>query len=409
MGTTAALGKPEAKSTIYRILFAISLVHLLNDTMQAVIPAMLPILKDSMNLQYYQIGLIGFALNMTSSVMQPVVGLYTDKRPTPALLPLGMAASFIGMLGLGLAPNFWIVLLSASLVGIGSAVFHPEGSRVAYMAAGPRRGLAQSIYQVGGNAGQSLAPILTMWIFAPFGQTGVLWFTIVAAGAILMQAYVASWYKTELAVRPAIKKRSSSAKISTARRRSILFAICMLIFLVFCRSWYHGAVSVYYPFYLIDVYGLNVQSAQPYIFLFLAAGAVGTFFGGPLADKFGRRNIIFFSMIGSAPLALLLPYAGTYWAYPLLLVNGFILLSSFSVAVVYAQELVPGHIGTVSGLIVGLAFGMGAIGAVALGNLADWMGIEFVMKAASFLPLLGIATILLPSDRKLAEWSSESE
>jgi MFS transporter, FSR family, fosmidomycin resistance protein len=405
--STAVLGKPESRSTIYRILFAISLVHLLNDSMQAVIPAILPILKDTMNLQYYQVGLIGFVLNMTSSVMQPVFGLYADKRPTPALLPLGMAASFLGMVGLGLAPNFWIVLLSASLVGIGSAVFHPEGSRVAYMAAGPRRGLAQSIYQVGGNAGQSLAPILTMLIFVPLGQVGVLWFTIVAACAILMQVYVASWYRTELAAGAAVKKKAVTARPSLARRKSIAFAIVTLIFFVFCRSWYHGAISVYYPFFLIEHRGLDVQAAQPFIFLFLAAGAAGTFFGGPLADRFGRRNILFFSMIGAAPLALLLPYADTFWAYPLLLVNGFILMTSFSVAVVYAQELVPGHIGTVSGLIVGLAFGMGAIGAVALGNLADWMGIGFVMKAASFLPLLGIVSILLPSDRKLTAWSSE--
>jgi FSR family fosmidomycin resistance protein-like MFS transporter len=398
---------PDVTPTVYRILLAISIVHLLNDSIQSVIPAIFPILMDSMKLSYTQIGWISFAINFTASIMQPVVGIYTDRKPSPYLLPLGMVSTFAGMLLLAFAPSYGLVLLAVSLVGLGSAAFHPEGSRVSHMAAGPRKGLAQSIFQVGGNSGQSLAPIMTKLIFIPLGQFGAIWFTGVAAAAIAVQMYVARWYKAFLLEAPVKVKQTVTRTVNPQRRKQVLFAISMLIFLVFVRSWYSAAMSSYYAFFLRDDYGISLDHAQDFIFLFLAAGAVGTFFGGPIADRFGRRNLIFFTMLGSAPLALILPYVGVTWSYILLPLIGLILFSSFSVTVVYAQMLYPGKVGTVSGLIIGLAFGMGGVGGVVLGNLCDTFGTARVMELCGFLPLLGVLTFLLPSDRKLKEWSEE--
>ncbi|MGO0061215.1 MFS transporter [Brevibacillus fluminis] len=397
--------QPDVKPTVYKILLAISLVHLFNDTIQAIVPAILPIFKDSMRLTYMQSGIIVFALNMTSSVMQPVVGMFADRRPTPIILPIGMGFTFLGVLGLALAPNYWLVLLSVLLIGLGSAVFHPEASRVANMAAGSRRGLAQSIFQVGGNSGQSLASVMTALVFAPLGQIGAIWFTLVAAFGIFVQGQIAKWYGNYLRTNELARKKNAARAISPERKKKITFAIYMLIFLVFARSWYQSGITIYYPFYLMDKFGISLDKAQMYIFLYAAAGAVGTFMGGPLSDTFGRRNLLMFSLLGTAPLALILPYANAFWAYVILLFNGFILLSSFSVTVVYAQDLIPGKVGTVSGLITGLAFGLGALGAVGLGGLIDKFGLGFVMQAVSFLPLLGVLTLLLPSDKTLKAWA----
>ncbi|TVY08943.1 MFS transporter [Paenibacillus cremeus] len=391
--------------TVFRILLAISLVHLFNDTIQSVIPAILPLFKQSMGLNYMQSGIIVFALNMTASVMQPAVGVYSDRKPSPYLLPLGMASTFLGVLGLALAPSYGLILLSVLLVGVGSAVFHPEASRVAYMAGGSRRGLAQSIFQVGGNAGQSLASIMTALIFVPLGQLGALWFTLVALLAIVVQLYIAHWYSGYMAAKPPVRQSGATRVMNPARKKRIAFAIAMLIFLVYARSWYSAGITIYGPFDLMNRFGIRLEQAQLYIFLFAAAGAVGTFFGGPLSDKFGRRNLILFSMLGTAPLALVLPFANGFWTYVILMINGFILMSSFSVTVVYAQELIPGKIGTVSGLITGLAFGLGALGAVALGGLADWIGLPVVMQMVGYLPLLGFLTFFLPSDREIKAWS----
>ncbi|WP_040950230.1 MFS transporter [Gorillibacterium massiliense] len=396
------------KPTIYRILFAISLVHLFNDSIQAVFPAMNnPIFRDTMHLSYTQIGFIAFGLNFTASIMQPIVGIYTDKRPSPFLLPLGMVSTFLGMLLLAFSNSYPMVLVSVVLVGIGSAVFHPEGSRVANMASGTRRGLAQSIFQVGGNGGQALAPLFTILILLPLGQKGTIWFTLVAAAAILVQIFVASWYTKELAQRPRKAKHGAARVISKERKRQVMSAMVVLIFLVFVRSWYHTGISNYFVSYLREELGMGKSASQYFLFAFLAAGALGTFFGGPIADRIGRKKVLFFSMVGSAPFALLLPYVHPALALVLLLIIGFIILSSFSVAVVYAQELIPGKIGTVSGLVTGLAFGLGAVGAVVLGNLIDMTSLSFVMKMCSFLPLLGVATYFLPSDSKLKEWSEE--
>ncbi len=396
------------KPTVMRILLAISIVHLFNDSIQSIIPAILPILKDSMQLSYMQAGIIVFSLNMTSSLMQPAIGLYSDRKPSPYMLPLGMGLTCLGVLGLAFSPNYGMILVSVIFVGLGSAIFHPEGSRVAHMAAGSRRGLAQSIFQVGGNAGQSLASIMTALIFAPLGQRGAIWFVLVAGLAIAVQMYIARWYSGYMAANPRPVKKSAAHANRPARKKQIAFAFTMLIFLVFARSWYHSGVSTYYPFYLMEKFNLSLEHAQIYIFLFAAAGAVGTFLGGPLADRFGRRNMIFFSMLGSAPLALVLPYANAFWAYVILLINGLIILSSFSVTVVYAQDLVPGKVGTVSGLITGMAFGLGALGAVALGGLIDKFHLEAVMQMVSFLPLLGLLTFFLPSDKKLKEWDQQA-
>ncbi|MDM5316971.1 MFS transporter [Fictibacillus sp. b24] len=404
---TPSLAASQQK-TIYSILFAISFVHLLNDSMQAVIPAIFPILEKSMNLTFTQLGWIAFTLNITSSIMQPVIGWYTDRTTSPYLLPIGMMASLIGMLGIAFADSFYLIIISVIGIGLGSAVFHPEGSRVAYMAAGNRRGLAQSIYQVGGNTGSSLAPVMTALVFVPLGQFGAVWFTSLAAIAIFVLFYVSGWYAKQLVHFPRVKKQTGEKKaIDQKRKNQVIGAMALLVFLVFARSWYFSGIGNYYQFYLIQDYGLSIRQAQVYLFVFMASGVLGTFFGGPIADRLGKRNMIFWSMVGTAPLALLLPHVGLWAVIPLFFVIGFILNTSFSVTVVYAQELVPGRIGMVSGLIVGLAFGMGALGSVVLGKIADITSISNTMFLISFLPLLGLLTVMLPTDKTLEKWSKE--
>ncbi|PAD68864.1 MFS transporter [Bacillus sp. 7586-K] len=393
--------------TVYNILFIIGLCHLLNDSIQSVIPAMFPILEDSMGLTFTQLGFIGFALNMVSSVMQPVVGLYTDKRPMPYALPIGLTFSMLGVLGLAFAPSFITILLSVIFIGLGSAVFHPEGSRVAYMAAGKRRGLAQSIYQVGGNSGQALAPLITALILVPFGQFGSIYFTIVAAIAVAFLVYIAKWYSSRLQDLQPTRKQQTTNKVNSNNSsitKAVRNALLIIIFLIFARSWYGSAISNFYTFYAMEKYHLSIAESQIYIFIFLLLGAVGTFLGGPLADKFGKRNVIIVSLLATVPLTILLPFVGPTVSLIVLALIGLILMSSFSVTVVYAQELVPGKIGTMSGLTVGLAFGMGAIGSIALGALIDFIGLTPTMISISFLPLIGIIAFLLPTDRMLLEW-----
>ncbi|OAZ49341.1 MFS transporter [Paenibacillus polymyxa] len=407
-GQSLPLQGPQAKGTVFAILIAISFVHLFNDSIQSVIPAIFPILKESMSLSYTQIGWISFAINFTASIMQPVIGLFSDKRPTPAILPIGMGFTLTGMLLLAYAADYKAVLIAVIFVGLGSAAFHPEGSRVSHMAAGSRRGLAQSIFQVGGNAGQSLAPMLTSWIFIPLGQFGAIWFTGIAAAGIVVQSFIARWYGNVLRTEGIARKKTVTRRMKPEVRSRIMYAMIVLILLVFVRSWYSTSIGSYYSFYLMEVFKMPLADAQLYIFLFLGAGALGTFFGGPLADRFGKRNMIFLSMVLAAPLALLLPYANQFWTAILLAIIGFIMLSSFSVTVVYAQMLVPGKIGTVSGLITGLAFGLGGVGALVLGNWIDKVGITNIMFLCGFLPLLGILTFLLPTDKTLNRWAEEN-
>lgn len=389
--------------TNFKILWILAICHLLNDSIQAVVPAMFPILENSMGLSYTQLGIIAFALNMVSSVMQPVVGIATDKRPLPFALPIGLTFTLIGVFGIAFAPSFAWIVLSVVFIGLGSAVFHPEGSRVVYMAAGTRRGLAQSIYQVGGNSGQALAPLITALILVPLGQKGAAWFTIVAFIAVMFLVYIAFWYKGKLVqdARFIQEKGKKAAKQEKTFSRLILFYIFVLLFLIFARSWYVSGMTNFYAFYAIEQYSFSIKLAQLYLFSFLLAGAAGTFFGGPLSDKFGKRNIIFISLAGSVPLTALLPFAPPKLAFLLLGLIGFLLMSSFSVTVVYAQELVPGNIGLMSGLTIGLAFGMGAIGSVVLGLLADAFGLTTTIIFTGLLPMLGFLALLLPKDEHL--------
>ncbi len=392
--------KKEMTNTNFKILVILGICHLLNDSIQAVVPAMFPILEKSMGLTFTQLGIIAFSLNMVSSVMQPIVGVATDKRPMPFALPIGLTSTLFGVLGLAFAPSFAWIVLAVIFIGLGSAVFHPEGSRVAHMAAGSKRGLAQSIYQVGGNTGQALAPLITALILVPLGQKGAAWFTLVAAMAVILLAYIAIWYSKKLNLDlQALKQKGKSALAAeNPFSGKIIFYLTLLLFLIFARSWYVSGITNFYAFYAIDNYGFSIQKAQGFLFAFLVAGALGTFFGGPLADRFGKRNIILISLVGTAPLSIIMPFVPQAFAFIILMLTGFILMSSFSVTVVYAQELVPGKVGLMSGLTVGLAFGMGAIGSIVLGYLADQIGLSLTIILTGFLPLLGILTLLLPKD-----------
>jgi FSR family fosmidomycin resistance protein-like MFS transporter len=372
--------------------------------MQIVVPAIVPLLRETLTLSYTQIGFILFALNMTSSIFQPVVGYFSDRRPVPILLPLGMCMSFLGIVGIAFATNFIELIFSVILIGLGSAVFHPEGSKVVYFSAGNRRGLAQSIYQVGGNSGSSTGPLMTKFIFFPFGQLAALWFTIVAASAVVISFFVSKWYRFKLqSIKLEVSQQAQVAQTApppppaqTITPRMIWMSMVILILLTFARSTYHAAIGNYYQYYYADLYSSTVQLAQVPLFLFGLLGVAGTFIGGPLADRYGAKHVIFGSMAGSAPLTLMLPFVSQHWVAPLLMLVGFVIMIGFSVVVVYAQQLLPNYIGTATGFIVGLAFGMGALGAVALGFFIDVFGLKSVMVASSLLPLIGVLTYKLP-------------
>ncbi|GAA4703280.1 MFS transporter [Brevibacillus fulvus] len=391
-------------STVYRILFAISLVHLLNDSLQAVIPAVLPILQTNLNLSYFNLGVILLVMNMTASVFQPVIGYFSDRKPRPVLLPLGMLSSGLGMLGIAFAPNYAVLLVAVAFVGLGSAVFHPEASKVAYLASGARRGLGQSIFQVGGNSGQALAPIMTTLIFIPLGQGGAAWFSLTALLALGVLLFIAYWYGK----REKINKAMKSAAALYNHKNQRITALILLVLFVSVRSWIQASYQSFYPLYLIHDFGYSMSAAELYMFVYMLAGAVGTFFGGPIADRFGKRNLLIVSTLGALPFTLLIPYVTGFWAYPLLMINGLIMMSSFSVAVVYAQELMPGRVGMVSGLITGLSFGMGGIGASALGKMADSLGLSFVIIFCSIMPVIGLIGFFLPKDATLEEWEQEA-
>jgi MFS transporter, FSR family, fosmidomycin resistance protein len=392
--------------TVFRILAAISFCHLLNDMMQSMIPAVYPLLKRSYHLDFGQVGLITLANQLTASLLQPLVGLFTDRRPVPYSLAAGMGFTLTGLILLSRAPNFGAVLLAVAFVGMGSSIFHPESSRVARMASGGRYGLAQSLFQVGGNAGSSLGPLLAAFIVVPAGQRSIAGFGAAAVVAIAVLLYVGGWYKGHLVPRAKSAAPADGGPRFSTRRIAGVLAVLMA--LIFSKYIYLVSLTSYYTFYLISKFHVSVQTAQIHLFVFLAAVAAGTVLGGPVGDRVGRKYVIWCSILGVFPFTLLLPYASLYWTGVLTVAIGLILASAFSAILVYAQELVPGKVGTIAGLFFGLAFGVAGIGAALLGRLADATGIEFVYRVCSFLPVIGLLTAFLPDIEPAAGRGGES-
>ena len=388
-----------AQTTTFSVLFAISFCHLLNDMMQSLIPAIYPFLKTSFALSFVQIGLITTVFQGTASLLQPVVGWVADKRPLPYSLPFGATFTLVGFAALGLAQNYPMVLLSAAIVGIGSSMFHPESSRVARMASGGRHGLAQSLFQVGGNTGSALGPILAAYVVLVYGRSAITWCSLFAIISIVVLWNVGRWYKNHGLARLQQARKHAIAAPNLSRFQ-ILFSVFILLMLIFSKYFYLTSITSYYTFYLIHHFHLTVRDAQLHLFLFLAAVAAGTFAGGPIGDKVGRKWVIWVSILGILPFTLILPYANLFWTGVLSVIIGMILASAFSAIVVYAQELMPGRIGMVSGMFYGFSFGMGGIGAALIGLLADAKGIEFTYWVCSFLPAIGLLTAFLPDVEK---------
>ena len=385
---------------VYPVMVAMGVCHLINDTMQAVIPAMFPLLVRDLGLTFTQLGMITFVLNIFASLLQPAVGYMTDKKPFPYALPLGMVSSFIGLSLLIVVNEYWMILMSVIFLGIGSAIFHPEGSRVSFMAAGTKRGLAQSIYQVGGNSGQALAPLLSAYLILPYGMHATTIVLVFTSIGIFLLIKVAGWYKRQLEAEKLSKvKKVLISSLPPLTKKQIGIALSLLLIIIFARSFYVTNITNFYVFYLIEEYGIKIEFGQLLIFSFMAFGVVGTFFGGPLSDRIGRKNAILISVVGPIPLCLALPYLPLPFVVVFLIVIGALIMISFTVTVVYAQELVPSKIGTMAGLTVGVAFGMGAIGSVAIGSFMDQFGIRPTMIAISILPLLLLFAFLLPKDR----------
>ncbi|QCT20194.1 MFS transporter [Jejubacter calystegiae] len=387
---------PLRSRTAFGILGAISLSHLLNDMIQSLLLAIYPLLQADFSLSFVQVGLITLTYQVSSSLLQPLVGYYTDKYPMPWSLPVGMCFTLSGLVMLAMAGSFPQVLIAAALVGTGSSVFHPESSRVARMASGGRHGLAQSLFQVGGNFGSSLGPLLAAVIIAPYGKGNVAWFVLAAMLAIIVLLQVSRWYAAQHRM---TRGRPVQKAVSPLPRKKVVLAVCVLLALIFSKYFYLSSISSYYTFYLMHKFGLSIQNAQLHLFAFLFAVAAGTLIGGPVGDKVGRKAVIWCSILGVAPFTLILPWASLWWTGVLTVIIGFILASAFSAILVYAQELMPGRIGMVSGLFFGFAFGMGGLGAAVLGLIADQTSIELVYKICAFLPLLGILTVFLPDNR----------
>ena len=386
-------------NTAFSILAAISFCHFLNDMVQSLIPAIYPLLKSAFHLDFGQIGLITLTGQTTASLLQPLVGLYTDRRPKPYSLTAGMGFTLVGLLLLSLAVSFGKILVAVALVGVGSAVFHPESSRVARMASGGQHGLAQSLFQVGGNAGSALGPLLAAFIVLPRGQSSIAWFSLAALLAIIVLANVGTWSKKHRAA----KAKSPAAHMEhrpALSSRKVVLSVAILIALVFSKYFYLASLITYYTFYLIQKFHVSVQNAQVHLFVFLGAVAAGTIIGGPIGDRFGRKYVIWGSILGVLPFTLLLPYANLFWTGILSVVIGLILASAFSAILVYAQDLIPGKVGMISGLFFGLAFGMGGVGAALLGELADHTSVDFVYKVCAFLPVIGLLTAFLPNLEK---------
>lgn len=382
------------ESTAFKVLGAIGFSHLLNDMIQSLLPAIYPLLKSAFSLSFTQIGLITLTFQITASLLQPMVGFYTDHHPKPYSLSIGMGCTLAGLIILAFAPNYGILLIAAAMVGTGSSIFHPESSRVARMASGGRYGLAQSIFQVGGNAGSATGPLLAALIVIPQGRHSIAWFSLAALLAMLVLWQVGGWYKRHQSrvKRPGKSMLTQGALPSRTVTRSML----VLLVLIFSKFFYLASINSYYIFYLIKKFHLSVQSAQLHLFVFLSAVAIGTILGGHIGDRIGRKRVIWVSILGVAPFTLILPYASLAWTGPLTFIIGLILASAFPAILVFAQELLPGKVGMVAGLFFGLAFGMAGIGAAVLGKLADVQGIEYVYRVCAFLPLFGLLTVFLP-------------
>ena len=386
--------------TAFEILAALSFCHLLNDMMQSLIPAIYPILKENFQLDFTQIGLITFVLQLTGALFQPVVGFYTDRHPKAYVLATGMGFTLLGMLLLSRAGNFGMVLVATSFVGLGSSIFHPESSRMARAASGGRHGFAQSFFQVGGNFGSALGPLLAAFIVLRHGQSSIAWFSVAALVAMAFLFHVGTWFKSSGAMHAA--RRAHAQRRGVVSQRQVVLAVMILLALLFSKFVYLASLASYYTFYLIHRFGLSVQSAQIHLFVFLAAVAAGTIIGGPVGDRIGRRQVILASILGVLPFTLALPYANLFWTRILTVIIGVVLASAFSVIVVYAQELMPGRVGMIAGLFFGVAFGVSGIGAAALGALADRTDIDYVYRLCSYLPAIGALAFWLPHVDHLA-------
>lgn len=389
--------KEIASKTVYSILFSISFAHLLNDLLQSVIPASYPILKENYNLNFTQVGLITFSYQLAASILQPFVGFFTDKNPKPFSKVIGMLFTLSGIITLSYAGSFPVILLSVIMVGIGSSIFHPEASRVAYLASGGKRGLAQSIFQIGGNTGTAIGPLLIAWVVVPNGQRYIVWFAIVAILAIMVLSHIGRWYQEHLNLTARKKKIEQLPDLTQTQ---VVVSVVILLVLIFSKYFYVASISSYFTFFLMDKFYLSVQDAQFYLFMFLISVAAGTLLGGPLGDKFGRKYVIWFSVLGAAPFTLMLPFANLFWTAILIVIIGVIISSAFPAILVYAQELLPKKLGMVSGLFYGFAFGMGGLGSALLGYLADKTSIEHVYNICAFLPLIGVIAYFLPNLKK---------
>lgn len=394
--TTASAGRIPAETTAYAVILAVSFCHLLNDIMQSLLSAIYPMLKADYGLDFWQIGLLTMTFQVTASLLQPVIGIYTDRRPLPYSLPVGMGSTLVGLMFLAFAGQYALLLVGAALVGLGSAVFHPESSRVARLASGGKYGLAQSLFQVGGNFGQALGPLLAAFIVVPRGQSSVAWFSVAALVGMIVLWQVGTWYSNH---RKASARRAIAAPKQTLPRRTIVVALIVLAILTFSKNVYMASISSFYTFYVIERFGVTVQMSQILLFVFLGGAAAGTILGGPIGDRFGAKTVIWFSILGVLPFTLALPYADLNWTIILSFVIGVVMASAFPAIVVFAQELLPGRVGMVAGIFFGLAFGMAGIAAAVLGVVADARGIEYVYLVCSFLPLLGLLTIFLPDMR----------
>lgn len=385
----------NTQATVYPVLFAISSSHMLNDMIQSVIPAVYPMLKSNYALTFTQIGLITLIFQLTASILQPFVGLYTDKKPFPRALALGMLFSLCGLVSLAFAHDYYMILGSVALIGMGSSIFHPEASRVAYLAGGDKKGLAQSVFQVGGNFGSAIGPLLAALIVVPFGQSYISVFGVIAIVAIFILLKIGRWYQQNM------KPKTASANINTNERKlskkTVITSIVILLLLMFSKHFYTASMSSYFTFFLMEKFGVSVQQSQFYLFAFLAAVAAGTILGGPIGDKYGRKLVIWVSILGVAPFTLLLPYVSLPLTIALAIIIGLIISSAFSAILVYATELIPGKVGTIAGLFFGLAFGLGGIGSAVLGKLADETSITYVFSVCAFLPLIGIIAGFLPN------------